>query len=671
MSYFISAEDKPSEQDHHDEHSFVSLSDSDVSDIPSSKSSRPLSLVNPTSIQHLLSDYQKLANSLTMSSSGSSNFEISDYEGGCSSDSEARTPSPDRNDDVTDHDVTDHVTSRKRRCSHLQTLGERSGEETDDDDRSTTSSCGEERHEIALNPLNGSRSSTYLGRQFYHPDPSCFTYNQGNRGQICHYAPVASRNSQDLEEPLAPLSPSERVPHHSAPCRESVETLIPSSSSTNSVYRSTAQLERTSRMSYVSRALALARPTSPPPAYRSDSQPTVLTLRSYFNFAQVNSRPRSAPHSRYRQNYEPGGMVNEPYTLQPTHIIGHRSEPQHLGPSTSNLVMTQPLRFSNTTILSEPAPAPLHHNYTGSQNNSQNNSHNGSHSGVLLGNNSSSAEAFSPFTRRRNEDPYFGLHLLENNPESFCYRSNPEGLSHRSNTGLGDPHHLSNPGLGDPHHLSNPGSLPTHSTTPPCSYHNRRGPPSLWSHGYICHGFGDSLHSTPLPRLVVDTQVVNPEDALPPPYTEGDFTSLIQAPRYSEVVNTRYLTRDSFFHRNNAFACMGSVRTLAIGITLCCCGVVFLMVTYVFGAVSNPYLGYLGVLQVIVGLTMILLVAIYNSGRFDFMTLIKTHRFCPCSWRRDERESESERERVSMRQCQSSTEQWDQGTDNSQSQNQS
>ena len=68
------------------------------------------------------------------------------------------------------------------------------------------------------------------------------------------------------------------------------------------------------------------------------------------------------------------------------------------------------------------------------------------------------------------------------------------------------------------------------------------------------------------------------------------------------------------------------------------------------------------------GFTMILLVAIYNSGRFDFMTLIKTHRFCPCSWRRDERESE--RERVSMRQCQSSTEQWDQA-DNSQSQNQS
>ena len=30
-------------------------------------------------------------------------------------------------------------------------------------------------------------------------------------------------------------------------------------------------------------------------------------------------------------------------------------------------------------------------------------------------------------------------------------------------------------------------------------------------------------------------QVVNPEDAQPPPYTEGDFTSLIQAPRYSEV----------------------------------------------------------------------------------------------------------------------------------------
>ena len=171
------------------------------------------------------------------------------------------------------------------------------------------------------------------------------------------------------------------------------------------------------------------------------------------------------------------------------------SEPQNLGPSTSNLVMTQPLRFSNTTIMSEPAPAlpPLHHSYTASQSHSQNNSHNGSHSGVLHGNNSSSAEAFSPFTRRRNEDPYFGLHLLDNNPESFCYRSNPEGLSPRSNNGLGDPHHL-----------SNPGSLPTHSTTPPCSYHNRRGP-SLWSHGYICHGFADSLHSAPLPRLVVDT----------------------------------------------------------------------------------------------------------------------------------------------------------------------
>jgi hypothetical protein len=145
-------------------------------------------------------------------------------------------------------------------------------------------------------------------------------------------------------------------------------------------------------------------------------------------------------------------------------------------------------------------------------------------------------------------------------------------------------------------------------------------------------------------------QVVNPEDALPPPYTAGDFTSLMQAPRYSEVsrvlfilkwffgvqfvvsflypcmiwraqskpsclfsplhcfrgiqivralnalltlvgsyicqwnqssqllanpdhsifslfqvVNTCYLGRRSFFHRNSAFACMGSVRTLAIG----------------------------------------------------------------------------------------------------------
>ena len=258
MSYSISTEEKPSEQDSqsdivsdsdhhdypslmfHDEHSFASLSDSDVSDIPSSKSSRPLSLVNPTSIlllsnlnQNVLSDYQKLANSLTMSSSSSSNFEISDYEGGCSSDSEVRTPSPDCNDDVTVHDVTDDVTSRKRRCTHLQTLGERSGEETDDD-RSTTSSCGEQRHEIALNHFNGSRSSTHFGRQFYHPDPPCFQFNQGNRA--CHHAPVASSNSQDLEN-MVPLSPGERVQHHSAPCRESSETLIPSSSSTNSIYR--------------------------------------------------------------------------------------------------------------------------------------------------------------------------------------------------------------------------------------------------------------------------------------------------------------------------------------------------------------------------------------------------------------------------------------------------
>ena len=71
-------------------------------------------------------------------------------------------------------------------------------------------------------------------------------------------------------------------------CRFKPGSLIKILKLTVHLSRSTAQQERTARMSYVSRALALARPTSPPPAYRSDSQPSVLTLRSYFNFAQVS-----------------------------------------------------------------------------------------------------------------------------------------------------------------------------------------------------------------------------------------------------------------------------------------------------------------------------------------------------------------------------------------------
>ena len=112
------------------------------------------------------------------------------------------------------------------------------------------------------------------------------------------------------------------------------------------------------------------------------------------------------------------------------------------------------------------------------------------------------------------------------------------------------------------------------------------------------------------------------------------------------------------------------------GITLSCCGAVFLLVTYVFGAVDNVYLGYLGILQVdnalrftvrpclftflllklsfvpqdvtytiihvsswltylvlpqvFIGLALILIVAIYNSGRFDFLNFVKRSRVFPC-----------------------------------------
>ena len=233
-------------------------------------------------------------------------------------------------------------------------------------------------------------------------------------------------------------------------------------------------------------------------------------------------------------------MVNEPYTLQPTHIISHGelsyriysitktfynfgqrfssyllllrshhgsmvhtiisnfktnssgSAPQHLEPPN--------LRLSNATIMSEPGPAltPLiqtssqvsgcHSNASGCHSNAS-----GCQSRMMTNQSQSSVEAYSPFTRRRNEDPYFGLHLLNNNPQSFCYRSNPEGLCSRSS-----------PGICDPRHLSNPGSLGPHSATPPCSYNNRRVGP-MWSHGYICHGFVESLPTTPLPPLVVDT----------------------------------------------------------------------------------------------------------------------------------------------------------------------
>ncbi|KAL5272916.1 hypothetical protein ACHWQZ_G000924 [Mnemiopsis leidyi] len=586
-----------------DNPSLTSCSDSELSDIPSSKSARPLSLVNPTSVftpplsstidYRVLSDFKRIATSLTISSSGSSNFEISDYEGDCSSD--GRTPSPALDCHVvsttscscdvmasSEHDsdvITSLLPSRQMRV--IEERGE------DVEDRSTTSPCEGERHEVAPHPPP---SPLLGGLKYFLPD-------QAERLRE-HYAALAAQETRDSE---GQPSPTTRYSHHTPCLLESQETLV---------HRSTALEERTARMSYISRALALARPTSPPPAYKSSSQPTVLTLRSYFNFAQVNSRPRSAPHSRYRPRYDPGDMVNEPYTLQPTHIVSHGSPPQHLEQHTPNF------RLSNTTIMSEPVPALAPLIQTSSRVSCcHSNSYYSGHSGMVPNQSQSSVEAYSPFTRRRNEDPYFGLHLLENNQQSYCYRSNPEGLCHRSNPC-------------DPRHLGNPGSEGPHSATPPCSYNTRRVGP-VWSHGYICHGFVESLPSTPLPPLVVDTQVVNPEDALPPPYSEGDFTSLVQAPRYSEVVNTCYLRGDSFFHRNNAFACMGSVRTLAIGITLCCCGVVFLMVTYVFGAVSNPYLGYLGVLQVIVGLTMILLVAIYNSGRFDFINLIKTYSLCP------------------------------------------
>eukprot|EP00116_Pleurobrachia_bachei_P003691 sb/3463953/ len=172
-------------------------------------------------------------------------------------------------------------------------------------------------------------------------------------------------------------------------------------------------------------------------------------------------------------------------------------------------------------------------------------------------------------------------------------------------------------------------------TSPPPAYMIR----PVESHGFVSAagsiGFssgslvGSNCSATPL--LVIDTDVVVPEDTRPPPYTEGpDFVAPPPAPRYSQVVNSCYIRSNSLFHRNTAFSCMGSVRTLAIGITMCCCGVVFLMVTYVFGAVSNTYLGYLGILQVIVGLTLILLVTIYNSNRRDFVRFVKDHRLCSC-----------------------------------------
>ena len=161
------------------------------------------------------------------------------------------------------------------------------------------------------------------------------------------------------------------------------------------------------------------------------------------------------------------------------------SAPQHLEP--------QNLRLSNATIMSEPGPALTPVIQTSSHASGCHSNASGSHSRMMTNQSQSSVEAYSPFTRRRNEDPYFGLHLLDNNPQSFCYRSNPEGLCSRSN-----------PGICDPRHLSNPGSLGPHSATPPCSYNNRRVGP-MWSHGYICHGFVESLPTTPLPPLVVDT----------------------------------------------------------------------------------------------------------------------------------------------------------------------
>ena len=215
-----------------DNKSHSSLSDSDLSDLPSTRSSRPLSLVNPTSIQLLssnlnfsvLSDYQKIATSLTISSSSSSNFEISDYEGDCSSDE--TTASLGGDDDVFD----DVITTLKQQIPHFPNEQEAVGAGADD--RSTTSSQGGERHEVALHPLTETRSSSHR----YQPSQQCdLTCCQHPNLPTTQRAQDVSQGSQ---ESLPPCSSGKRVPHYSGTLQhDSLETLIPSSISANSVFR--------------------------------------------------------------------------------------------------------------------------------------------------------------------------------------------------------------------------------------------------------------------------------------------------------------------------------------------------------------------------------------------------------------------------------------------------
>ena len=233
--------------------SVTSCSDSELSDIPSSKSSRPLSLVNPTSVQLLtprlsstidykvLSDFKRIARSLTISSSSSSNFEISDYEGDCSSDD--RTPSPALAYDVitsscdgtttSNHD--DDVMTTLLPCRQMRVIEEGSGEEMEDEDRSTTSSCEEERHEVALHPP--ARSQSPLSGGFSDPGLKHFLPDQAQRLRE-HYAALAAQESQDSE---GLPSSSTRYSHHTPFLNESQETLMPSGSSTNSVQRSVSR----------------------------------------------------------------------------------------------------------------------------------------------------------------------------------------------------------------------------------------------------------------------------------------------------------------------------------------------------------------------------------------------------------------------------------------------
>ena len=230
--------------------SVTSCSDSELSDIPSSKSSRPLSLVNPTSVQLLtprlsstidykvLSDFKRIATSLTISSSSSSNFEISDYEGDCSSDD--RTPSPAlayeviaSSCDVTTTPDHDDIITTLLPCREMRVI-EEGGEEMEDEDRSTTSSCEGERHEIALH--HPARSQSPLSGGFSDPGLKYFLPDQAQRLRE-HYAALAAQESQDSEA----LTSSTRYSHHAPFLHESQETLMPSGSSTNSVQRSVSR----------------------------------------------------------------------------------------------------------------------------------------------------------------------------------------------------------------------------------------------------------------------------------------------------------------------------------------------------------------------------------------------------------------------------------------------